>query len=152
MNKKIITIAEIVFALIFVVILAVIMGTITNKGNSANTKLVDTLEMTDSSSLNSYADNSIVKGESVKSAISQIKSIGGDLKLNVYVETKANSGSYKTYSDTNKYTVSDTTANDYINPSASFKCWQIINNNNVVTGLYFAQDGSSGFSTKPSIR
>ena len=35
MNQKIITIAEIVFALIFVVLLAVFMATINSKGNAA---------------------------------------------------------------------------------------------------------------------
>lgn len=137
MNKKIITIAEIVFALIFVVILAVIMGTVTNKGNSANTKLVDTLEMTDGSSLSAYADGSTVKGESVRSAISQIKSIGGELKLTVTVKTKMSST--EVYSESRKYSQTNTTAADYINPSASFKCSQDKNTNNVITGLTFTQ-------------
>lgn len=145
MNKKIITIAEIVFALIFVVILAVIMGTVTNKGNSANTKLVDTLEMTDGTSLASYADGMTVKGETVKTAISQIKSIGGELKLQVFVDTLANS-SYDTYDSEHKYQISDTTSAKYINPSASFTCWQMINNNGVVTGLHFVQDDGTDTS------
>lgn len=142
MNKKIITIAGIVFALIFVVLLAVMMGTITNKANSANTKLVDTLEMTDNTSLETYSDGSIVKGESVVSAIKNIKSIGGNLKLKVTVETKAGdttSYGYVNSSTITPYNQTDSTAADYINPSASFECTQNINSNGVITGLTFEQ-------------
>lgn len=141
MNKKIITIAGIVFALIFVVLLAVMMGTITNKANSANTKLVDTLEMTDNSSLDSYATGTIVKGESVVSAIKNVKSIGGNYKLTITVTTKSNTASYGYVSSSTitPYNQSDSTKPDYINPSASFVVTQNKNSNQVITGLTFVQ-------------
>lgn len=88
MNKKIITIAEIVFALIFVVLLAVFMATINSKGNSANNQLVNTLEATDGTSLTNY-DGTTVKGSTVATALDNYKSIGGDLKLTLLVETNA---------------------------------------------------------------
>ena len=152
MNKKIITIAGIVFALIFVVILAVMMGTITNKANNANTKLVDTLEMTDNTSLDTYADGSIVKGESVISCIKNVKSVGGNLKLSIKVNTLANGSvedKKKTYgyvdsSNTIKsYNVTDSTDVNYINPSASFRVEQQTNDNDVITGLTFTQQASN---------
>lgn len=142
MNKKIITIAGIVFALIFVVLLAVMMGTITNKANSANTKLVDTLEMTDNTSLETYADESIVKGESVVSAIKNVKSIGGNLKLKITVITKAGvteSYGYVDEGGIKHYNQSNSAKKDYINPSASFVCNQDTNKNGVVTELIFTQ-------------
>lgn len=86
MNKKIITIAEIVFALIFVVLLAVFMATINSKGNSANNQLVNTLEATDGTSLTNY-DGTTVKGSTVATALGNYKSIGGDLKLTLLVQT-----------------------------------------------------------------
>jgi hypothetical protein len=89
MNKKIITIASIVFALIFIVILAVMMGTITNKANSANTKLVDTLEMSDGMELSNY-DNGVIKGSGVVNAIKNGKSIAGSQKIWMMVVTKKN--------------------------------------------------------------
>lgn len=148
MSKKIITIAEIVFALIFVVILALFMSTITNKGNSANTKLVDTLEMTDNTSLNSY-DGSEMKGEAVINAIKNVKSIGGDLKLKVVVKTKMNTSGaeygFTATSATEPVAYDGTAAskdsghNDYINPSALFSSELVKNSNNVVTGITFTQ-------------
>lgn len=145
MGKKIITIASIVFALIFVVLLAVMMGTITNKGNSANTKLVDTLEMTDSTSLDTYADGSIIKGEAVISAIKNVKTIGGNLKLQIIVKTASNiSGAKYGYvgsgaTSITPYNITDSTDSDYINPNASFEVTQNVNANDIITGLTFTQ-------------
>lgn len=160
MNKKIITIAEIVFALIFVVILAVIMGTITNKGNSANTKLVDTLEMTDGMSLQNY-DGTQVKGGAVVNAIRNGKSLGGDLKLFIWVDTgmdttgkcygygKSSGGnsintvnfSKSVYTDDsyNNYTAPSSDSADYISESAEFASKLVKNSNDVIVGIYFEQ-------------
>lgn len=170
MNKKIITIAGIVFALIFVVLLAVMMGTITNKANSANTKLVDTLEMSDGMELANY-DNTTVKGSSVINAIKNGKSIGGDLKLFMYVETNedtagkvygygSSSGSGtaltglkldsvdgpafgKTVSKSTSYAVyaeSNSKAANYISESGDFDSSILLNPNGVTVGLYFSQN------------
>lgn len=142
MNKKIITIAGIVFALIFVVLLAVMMGTITTKANSANSKLVDTLEMTDNTSLSIY-DGKVVKGESVISAIQNIKNIGGGMKLQITVKTK--SGDSKDYGyvgnndEITEYDITDPKNLNYINPSANFQSELSKGPNDVVTGIAFTQ-------------
>lgn len=143
MNKKIITIAGIVFALIFVVLLAVMMGTITTKANSANSKLVDTLEMTDNTSLSIY-DGKIVKGESVISAIQNVKSIGGGMKLQINVKTKGTdkteSYGYVGGSETiTEYKITNPEDPKYINSSANFQSELAKNSNDVVTGINFTQ-------------
>lgn len=157
MNKKIITIAGIVFALIFVVLLAVMMGTITTKANSANSKLVDTLEMTDNTSLSIY-DDTTVKGESVLNAIKNVKQIGSGTKLEITVVTgngKTDYYGYTTKAKTenlpegekkNDFSVTPRTStpsnanNDYyINPSANFKSTLDPNDNDVVIGIKFEQ-------------
>ena len=86
MNKKVIIIATLVFALIFIVLLAILMGTITSKTNEANTKLVDTLDMTEGLELSNY-DGATLKGNAVITAINNGKSLGGKNKLWMYVET-----------------------------------------------------------------
>lgn len=167
MNKKIITIAEIVFALIFVVLLAVFMATINSKGNAANTQLVNTLDSTGTTSTQSY-NGTDVKGSTVTTALDNFKSIGGDNKITMVVTTKMGSSDEKddthiwddvsgtiagsddstvsgyVYgydndgSELPKYTAS---AEDawYINPSANFHCELIYNDNDVVIGIWFNQ-------------
>lgn len=167
MNKKIITIAEIVFALIFVVLLAVFMATINSKGNAANTQLVNTLDSTGTTSTQSY-NGTTVKGSTVTTALDNFKSIGGDNKITMVVTTKM--GSSSETDDTHKWdTVSGTIAGSdssasgyvygyddgtgselpkytasaddpwYINPSANFDCELIYNDNDVVIGIWFEQ-------------
>ena len=145
MNQKIIDIAKIVFALIFVVLLAVMMGTISSKGNAANTQLVDTLEMTSNQNLDRYANGAEVSGEAVVYAINNVDNIGGNTKMCITVKTKANLDpgvQYGYVSDgasAKRYTITDTSDNNYINTSARFTCKQDINGNGVITGLTFTQ-------------
>lgn len=152
MNKKIITIAGIVFALIFVVLLAVMMGTITTKANSANSKLVDTLEMTDNTSLSIY-DGTTVKGESVTNAIKNVKQIGGGIKLEITVTTKDGHTRYYGYTDhknpddkssvsyleTPNTNIPDLGGDGYINPSGNFSSELDSDKNDVVKGITFTQ-------------
>ena len=157
MNKKIITIAEIVFALIFVVLLAVFMATINSKGNSANNQLVDVLESTDSSNVKSYTNGGTMKGSTVEMAIDQINSLAGDVNtFKIMVTTHKNkdkSEVYQIYTKENGYSVSDTQSDYYINPKADFKCWHEINANGIITGLVFAQSGTADFgkTTNPYV-
>jgi hypothetical protein len=60
------------------------------KGNSANSKLDDTLQVVDSTSLTAYPENTVIKGKAVINAIRNIESIGGNIKLGVTVRTLAN--------------------------------------------------------------
>lgn len=163
MNKKIITIAEIVFALIFVVLLAVFMATINSKGNSANNQLVNTLESTGTTSLQNY-DGKDVKGSTVVTALDNYKSIGEELKLTMVVSTAADEdgvgksvtgadGAHAGYlygydndEDTRGKELPAYSAsadqNKYINQSANFHCELIKNDNDVVIGIHFVQDGA----------
>ena len=166
MNQKIIDIAKIVFALIFVVLLAVMMGTISSKGNAANTQLVDTLEMSGGLSLDSY-NNTYIKGGAVENALKNGKSVGGETKLFYIVITGADedgtiygygasSGDTKfsnmTYADDGKSvtttvypskTFNSYTANSgadtYINNTSEFHARLIENKNGVTVGIEFTQ-------------
>ena len=170
MNKKIITIAEIVFALIFVVLLAVFMATINSKGNSANNQLVNTLESTGTTSLQNY-DGKDVKGSTVVTALDNYKSIGEELKLTMVVSTKADpdgpdgpdgdnsitgsvkdgtSGTHSGYlygynTDGSERAAYSASADDdaYINLSANFHCELVKNDNDVVIGIHFVQEGAT---------
>lgn len=162
MNKKIITIAEIVFALVFVVLLSVFMATINSKGNQANNQLVDTLEMTSGTSIDKYvqmsgSDTETVKGTDVANVASNYKTLGGNSKIQIKVITKANSTGhdygYLTQSDSvtvggktverggdlGGYTAPSSTDKDYINPSADFKVKVTGNNNGVYDLITFEQ-------------
>lgn len=148
MNKKIITIAEIVFALIFVVLLAVFMATINSKGNSANNQLVDVLESTDSSNVKSYPNGGTVKGSTVEMALDQTSSLAGDINDFTITVITGNSGDGTSieYSKDKTYNVTDTQSTAYINSKADFKCWHVINKNGIITGLVFAQDGTNVYN------
>ena len=147
MNKKIITIAEIVFALIFVVLLAVFMATINSKGNSANNQLVDTLEATDSSNVKSYPNGGIVKGSTVEMAIDQINSLAGEVNtFTITVKTQLNSDNHEDpdtgrgiYTKGSTYNVTNSKNINYINPKADFKCKHITNENGIIIELEFTQ-------------
>lgn len=144
MGQKIITIAAIVFALVFVLILAVMMGTITNKANTANTQLADTLNMTANTGVDQY-NNVVLKGESVISAIKNVKTIGGDLKLKVTVKTGMNtSGQSYGYLDDGsfaEYKPLPSSDNNYISPSSEFQSEVVNNANDIATEIVFTQKG-----------
>lgn len=127
MEHKIITIAAIVFALVFVLILAVMMGTITNKANSANTQLADTLSMSSDTGVEEYENGSFT-GEAVINAIKNVKTIGGDAKIKITVKTAADtSGTSYGYTDPSGkpneivgYTAPAPTDPKYISTTATF--------------------------------
>ena len=165
MNKKIITIAEIVFALVFVVLLAVFMATINSKGNQANSQLVDTLNSNSMTSISSYtqmADSGqSVKGTVVINACNNYSMIGQDNRLQIKVFTgktnqveknygfategnitQANSGSNKAVDfgdEIGGYTEPNSNAKHYINPSGNFEVEMVQNANEVYTGIIFTQ-------------
>ena len=153
MNQKIITIAEIVFALIFVVLLAVFMATINSKGNSANNQLVDVLESTDSSNVKSYPNGGTVKGSTVEMALDQISSLAGDINT-FYIGVGTNENGLdegdltfeknKTDKDSiyvkgETYNITNSKDPNYINSKADFKCEHVTNENGIITGLVFTQ-------------
>ena len=119
------------------------MGTITTKANSANSKLVDTLEMTDNTSLSIY-DGTTVKGESVTNAIKNVKQIGSGIKLHITVKTKDGTTAHygyddSTYKETPKTDIPDLGEEGYINPSGNFSSELDPDENDVVKGIIFTQ-------------
>lgn len=169
MNKKIITIAEIVFALVFVVLLAVFMATINSKGNQANSQLVDTMDMTGGVSLEKYINmgaDDTVKGSDVINVCNNYRVIGGDIKLMIHIKTSANASTgaknangtlYGYYTRTDKegtpgskvtlnpgvdigtYTTLPSSDENYINPSGDFKVSCPENSNGLHDYIYFEQ-------------
>ena len=151
MNKKIITIAEIVFALVFVVMLAIFMATINSKGNDANTQLVNTLETTTGTSIQNYENLDKVKGTVVENAVKNYTTISSNAKVTIAVQTKdmdAAGLGYALYGydgkgDTHPSYNAKSTDSWYINPTADFLVEVIKNNNDVAVGIAFKQvDGS----------
>ena len=138
MNKKIITIAEIVFALVFVVLLSVFMATINSKGNQANNNLVDTLEMTNGTSIDKYikmgADET-VKGTDVTSVATNYKTLGGSTKIEVVVITGKSPSTTATYG----YTQVSSTDPKYINPTGDFTVSTRNNFNGICDQITFTQ-------------
>jgi hypothetical protein len=90
MNKKIIIIATIIFALVFILLLALMMGSIMAKGTEANTQLTDTLQTVSTVRLDTYKAGETVTGAEVINCIANIDSVGGEMKLGVSVSTTAN--------------------------------------------------------------
>lgn len=154
MNKKIITIAEIVFALVFVVLLSVFMATINSKGNQANNNLVDTLEMTNGTSIDKYikmgADET-VKGTDVTSVATNYKTLGGSTKIEVVVITGKSPSTIATYGyktsgtdsdvgvDLGGYTQVSSTDPKYINPTGDFTVSTRNNSNGICDQITFTQ-------------
>lgn len=143
MNQKIITIAEIVFALIFVVLLAVFMATINSKGNAANNQLVDVMDANSASSIEAYEGKGIMKGTMVSQAMENIASIGGEVN-NFKIAVYTNEGGEDYYDKDKKYNVTNSKDDDYINPNGDFYCHVVYNKNNIPIGMVFVQSKVSG--------
>ena len=147
MNKKIITIAEIVFALVFVVMLAVFMATINSKGNDANNQLVTTLEATTGTSLSSYDNLDVVKGTVVENAVKSYDTLSSSAKVTVAVKTQASTGwalyGYDKDGNTHPAYNAKNTQDWYINPKADFVVKVIRNTNDVAVGVAFEQRDSN---------
>lgn len=151
MNKKIITIAEIVFALVFVVLLAVFMATINSKGNQANSQFVDTMDMTSGTSLAKYDTGDKVKGSDVSNTVTNFKTMSSDTKICVAVKTAGGTWTLYGYNvsttdingvrpgDAFKSYMANSTDDNYINASGDFQPAIIKNNNDVIVGVAFEQ-------------
>ena len=151
MGEKAKKIAWIVFAVVFISFMAVVFAQLLGFGKIAQKQMNGTMSNISSTTLSNY-DNTVVTGNEVVSAINNIKTLGGDLKLYVNVETKA--GSKETYGykvtgtgETKKekfeqYTIKDSSDSKYINPSGSFGSTLLLNANGVTVGIEFVQDAS----------
>lgn len=84
MNTKIITIAGIAFALVFVIIMALIFNNVLDFGNSANADITNIKESIASADLEQY-NNKIVSGDTVASTINKMKETKDGLKMSYIV-------------------------------------------------------------------
>ena len=138
MGSRIQHIAFIVFALLFVAIIAVINTGILNMGTNANKTLSTTVQTSNSSTLELY-NNTKIAGDTVANAAKNPDSLA-NTAMTVFVATKA-STEPKAYTNSTKYKAqsSDST---YINSSAQFDSYLCENDNGVVSGILFVQEGS----------
>lgn len=145
MGSRIQKIAFIIFALLFVAIMAVMNSTVLNLGTNGNKQLSTTLQTSDTASLEVYND-ATVAGSTVLSAAKNPSSVSSTaLKIGVLTKAAASdSAGMKVYisnadSDDNKYSTSD--SSNTINAGAQFHSYLCYNDNGVVTGIAFVQDG-----------
>lgn len=144
MGSRIQHIAFIVFALLFVAIIAVINTGILNMGTNANKTLSTTVQTSNSSTMELYNKTKIA-GDTVAAAAKNPDSLA-NTSMTVYVVTKAQNGlgekKQGIYDNSNKYQAK---SNDdwYINSSAQFDSYLLQNSNGVTSGILFIQEGSS---------
>lgn len=140
MGSRIQKIAFIVFALLFVAIIAVMNTGILNMAINANKQLSTTISTSNASTLELY-NNTKISGDTVSAAAKNPDSLAST-GITVYVVTKADSSTTSKYASENPYKAqsSDTS---YINPSAQFQSYLCENDNGVVAGILFIQDGIS---------
>ena len=145
MGSRIQHIAFIVFALLFVAIIAVINTGILNMGTNANKTLSTTVQTSNSSTMELY-NNTKISGDTVAAAAKNPNSLA-NTSMTIYVVTKAkNSLPTKAgeglYNNDNKYQAKSGDTN-YINSSAQFDSYLLQNDNGVTSGVLFIQDGCS---------
>lgn len=143
MGSRIQKIAFIVFALLFVAIMAVINTGILNMGVNANKQLSTTISTSNASTLELY-NNTRIAGDTVSAAAKNPDTLAST-GMSVYVITKADSSSTSKYSSDSPYKAQSSDSN-YINPSAQFQSYLCENDNGVVSGILFIQDGISSAS------
>lgn len=154
MGSRIQKIAFIIFALLFVAIMAVMNSTVLNLGTNGNKQLSTTLQTSDTASLEVYND-ATVAGSTVLSAAKNPSSVSST-NLVIGVVTKAADTEVKPYAsnpdgtNTFKYTGENELS---INAGAQFHSYLVYNDNGVVTGILFTQDGvnAAGLSIPESM-
>lgn len=84
MNQKIITIAGILFAVIFIVALALVFKNVMGFTDTANKQLTHIQELVESADLSAY-DRKVVSGDSVVSAINKLRETSNGTKMSYVV-------------------------------------------------------------------
>lgn len=139
MGSRIQHIAFIVFALLFVAIIAVINTGILNMGTNANKTLSTTVQTSNSSTLELY-NNATISGDTVANAAKNPDSLA-NTSMKVFVVTK-DKNTTTTYNNGAKYKAK-AGAPEYINSSAQFQSYLCENDNGVVSGILFIQEGAN---------
>lgn len=166
MNKKLITIAEIVFAVVFIILMSQIFGTVNTFGTSINTKLVNIQQSINESDMTAY-DGSVVSGDSVRSMINNMKETRNGIKLSYMVVNDAsqtgygynaittdttntaldsngdvieNFGLQDVTSTYNKYDITTKISDDeFINPVDKYQSYLVFNANGAIVGVTFGK-------------
>ena len=134
MGSRIQHIAFIVFALLFVAIIAVINTGILNMGTNANKTLSTTVQTSNSSTLELYNNTTIANAAKNPDSLA-------NTSMKVFVVTKS-SNTQSTYDNSHKYKAQSTDS-AYINASAQFQSYLCENDNGVVSGILFVQEGAT---------
>lgn len=93
MNQKIITIAGILFAVIFIVALALVFKNVMRFTDTANKQLTHIQELVESADLSAY-DRKVVSGDSVVSAINKFREASNGTKMSYVVIDADNENQY----------------------------------------------------------
>ena len=142
MGSRVQKIAFLIFALMFVAIMAILNTTILTMGTSANSQLTTTVT-SDDSSLQIYDQGSLYGSSVVTCAKDPGKVASTD--MNIYVITNADADGTKYSTDTIKYDGSgDASAGTNINKTAKFNSYLCNNANGVTTGILFVQQNTTG--------
>ena len=140
MGSRVQKIAFLIFALMFVAIMAILNTTILTMGTSANSQLTTTVT-SDDSSLQIYDQGSLYGSSVVTCAKDPGKVASTD--MNIYVITNADKDGTK-YDTTNKYDGSGNTSDcTNINKTAKFNSYLCNNANGVTTGILFIQQNTA---------
>lgn len=141
MGGRVQKIAFIIFALLFVAIMAVLNTSVLNMATSSNKTLTTTVTTSDSSSLNVY-DNTSVYGSTVQECAKKPDSIvSSSLSVLVCTTGSEESEGYTAYTGDNTYNQNNAGEADYINPNSMFNSNLLTNSNGVTVGILFYQDG-----------
>lgn len=163
MNRKIIEIASIAFALVFIILMALIFGNVIDFGNKANNNIMDLKQAVVEADIEQY-NGSVVSGDTVISTINKLKETKNGIKMSYAVcsgsESSSSAWTYYGFKAM-KYdssvgssggymgttTASDTYAsyktslrpgnNGYISPVQEYTSKIVINENGVLVGIKF---------------
>lgn len=145
MGSRVQKIAFLIFALMFVAIMAILNTSILTLGTSANGQLTS-IVTSDDAALNIY-DNQKVYGSTAASCAKDPSAVAETVE-NVYVITAADTTGQKYTSESGEsYPISSLSDDEKtaktINSTAKFNSYLCINSNGVITGVLFVQDGAS---------
>ena len=136
MGSRVQKIAFLIFALMFVAIMAVLNTTVLTMGTSANSQLTTTVS-SDDSALSIY-DQGNVYGTSVITAAKDPDKVAST-EMSIYVITRADT-------DGQAYTAEEAYPSDNkdadINKNSKFDSYLCNNENGVTTGILFVQQGA----------
>ena len=137
MGSRVQKIAFLIFALMFVAIMAVLNTSILTLGTSSNEQLTSVVA-SDDSTLSVYADTTVY-GSTVINAAKAPDSVTSS-PLDIIVVTAAGGNATYTSEDGEQYNVTDPADNNYINRSAKFQSVVHYNDNGVAKDITFTQE------------